>query len=402
MPAITGLLPEVYKALSAFTSYVKPEAASVTYDNPNISLTREGGVTYDDAILTLTREGAPDPFVTRSGDNYYLTFTVGDRIEMQCSNKFLDLDNPAGRHVIWTPPDDTDHSADLWAPELHSLDGRWYVYYAAAHPSLGNGGHRMFVLGGPPANEDPCRGSWESLGRVGGTPADQWAIDGTVFALDGSLYFAYSGWPLDHSAAGSELVQELFIARMKSPTSVDGPPASISRPDQEWEITRDANGAHGVNEGPQFLAAPDGSWKGLAYSCAGSWTPQYKMATLQYVGGDPMDPRSWRKSSGPLIAAKAAGDGVWGPGHGSFLSFGDEVVAVFHATDRPTHGWADRRARVQRVLFTSEGPFNTLHFCLEIGGNRHSLTASSSLSISALSCLHSALIMGRAAEPLES
>ncbi|RYP18632.1 hypothetical protein DL767_009797 [Monosporascus sp. MG133] len=331
MPAITGLLPNVYTTPSAFTSYVKPEVASVIHDNPNLSLITEGGVIYDDTILTLTRAGAPDPFVARSGDNYYL--------------------------LRRTPPDDTDHSVDLWAPELHSLDGRWYVYYAATHPSLGNRGHRMFVLGGPPASEDPCRGSWESLGRVGGTPADQWAIDGTVFALDDSPYFVYSGWPLDHGATGSELVQELFIARMKSPTSVDGPPVSISRPDQEWEITRDANGAHGVNEGPQFLAAPDGSWKGLVYSCAGSWTPQYKMATLQYVGGDPMDPRSRRKSSGPLIAAKATGDGVWGPGHGSFLSFGNEVVAIFHATDRPTHGWANRRARVQRVLFTREGPF---------------------------------------------
>ncbi|RYP25560.1 hypothetical protein DL768_011437 [Monosporascus sp. mg162] len=382
MPAITGLFPNVYKTPSTLTTYVKPEVASVTYDNSNLTLSTEGGIAYDDTILTLTHEGTPDPFVARSGDNYYLTFTVGERIEIQCSKKFLDLDNPTGRHVIWyrirlqlakpplvrykslteqlrrIPPDDTDHSVDLWAPELHSLDDRWYVYYAATHPSLGNRGHRMFVLGGPPASEDPCRGSWESLGRVGGTPEDQWAIDGTVFALDDSLYFVYSGWPLDHGATGSELVQELFIARMESPTSVDGPPVSVSRPDQEWEITRDANGAHGVNEGPQFLAAPDGSWKGLVYSCAGSWTPQYKMATLQYVGGDPMEPRSWRKSSGPLIAANAAGDGVWGPGHGSFLSFGNEVVAIFHATDTPTHGWANRRARVQRVLFTREGPFS--------------------------------------------
>ncbi|RYP56171.1 hypothetical protein DL771_012116 [Monosporascus sp. 5C6A] len=201
MPPITGLLPHVYKT-------------------PSI-LTTEGGVIYNDIILTLTREGAPGPFVARSGDNYYLMFTVGERIEIQRSNKFRDLDNPAGRHVIW-----------------------YRIRHQLAKPSL-------------------VRDEFSKFEQLRKTPPDDtdnsWAIDGTVFALDDSLYLVYSGWPLDRSATGSELVQELFIARMESPTSVDGPPVSISRPDQEWEITRGANGAHGVNEGPQFLAAPDGS-----------------------------------------------------------------------------------------------------------------------------------------------
>lgn len=30
------------------------------------------GVAYDDTILTLTSASTPDPFVVRSGDNYYL------------------------------------------------------------------------------------------------------------------------------------------------------------------------------------------------------------------------------------------------------------------------------------------------------------------------------------------
>lgn len=259
-----------------------------------------------------------------------------------------------------TPPGATDHSADLWAPELHCLRGRWYIYYAAAHPSYGNKSHRMFVLGGPPASENPCQGPWEFLGRVRGTPEGQWAIDGTVFELHNAWYLVYSGWPLDNDN-DSDLVQELFITRLEDPTTAaSGAPVVICRPDQPWEITRDGNGDHGINEGPQFLSSPDGTWKGLVYSCAGSWTPEYKMATLHYIGGDPMDPQAWRKGSQPLAMTKDPIKGPWGPGHGTFLNFGDEVAAIFHATDSPRDGWGNRKARLQRLIFTDEGPFSEL------------------------------------------
>ena len=184
-----------------------------------------------------------------------------------------------------TPPAGTDHSAGLWAPELHCLRGRWYVYYAAANASRGNKSHRMYVLGGPPAGENPCQGEWEFLGRICGTP-DQWAIDGTVFELSNVLYFVYSGWPLNNDN-DSDLVQELFIVKLEDPITTRGAPVMICRPEHRWEFTRDGNGDHGINEGPQFLSSPDGSWKGLVYSCAGSWTSEYKMATLEVTKGPP-------------------------------------------------------------------------------------------------------------------
>lgn len=61
--------------------------------------------------------------------------------------------------------------------------------------------------------------------------------------------------------------------------------------------------------------------------------------------------------------------GPWGPGHGSFLNFGGKVAAIFHATDNPTDGWNNRKARVQIVTFTKEGPFSKSHlfrFSLDI------------------------------------
>ncbi|KAI1147189.1 glycoside hydrolase family 43 protein [Nemania diffusa] len=380
---------------------------------------------YDDSMLTLTSIGTPDPFVRSFSGQYYLTFTAGDRIEIWTSNSLVDIEATAIKHQIWKPPQGTDHSADIWAPELHALRGRWYIYYTAANPKKGNKSHRLYVLGGPPATDDPVLGQWEFLGRIYDMP-DQWAIDGTVFELKGQLYLAYSGWPLESpspkngscatqnggnntigahtntttpttttttapaaATAAPGMVQHLFLMRLDHPSTAGSRPVAIGVPQQAWETTHDAAGAHAINEGPQWLAAPDGRWRGLVYSCAGSWTPEYKMATLRYRGGEPLDPASWEKGHAPLLqtvkppplpqpqqqqqqqqqhrlgGGRGRG-GLFGPGHGSFLDVGGgHVVAVYHATDGPDDGWDHRRARVQRVAFTERGPYMGKSFGVE-------------------------------------
>jgi GH43 family beta-xylosidase len=233
------------------------------------------------------------------------------------------------------------------------------VYYAAAHPTHGNKSHRMYVLGGPPATEDPGEGQWEFLGRIHGMP-DHWAIDGTIVELNQNLYFIYSGWPLD-DASESDLIQQIFIMKLSDPTTAASKPSIISAPELPWEFTRDEKGEHGINEGPQFLESPDKSWRGIVYSCGGSWTSEYKMAVLHYNHGDPLDPRSWPKGQEPLLRAYRYGQGPWGPGHGSFVALGEETLCIFHGTDSPTDGWANRKARCQRVVFTESGPFMGLY-----------------------------------------
>lgn len=184
----------------------------------------------------------------------------------------------------------------------------------------------------------------------------QWAIDGTVFDIDGMLYFAYSGWPLDRAWDNyDERTQQLFIMRMHDPVTAASPPVMISHPDNPWERSGEA----GINEGPQWLSSRDGgrTWRGIVYSCAGSWTKDYKMATLKYLGGDPLLPQSWRKSDRPLLQNAGHDKGPFGPGHGNFVHIGEETMAVFHATDGPNDGHGNRKCRMQRVVFDENGPF---------------------------------------------
>lgn len=69
-----------------------------------------------------------------------------------------------------------------------------------------------------------------------------------------------------------EDLQMLFIMKLLDPTTAASKPVEICRPNQPWEHL----GHIGICEGPQWLEAPDGSWKGLVYSCSASWTKDYK------------------------------------------------------------------------------------------------------------------------------
>lgn len=310
-------------------------------------------MSYNNAVLTITLADAPDPYVIAFHDTFYMTFTAGDRVEIWTSPHLLDFERTARKTTIFRPPPNTTYSGGLWAPELHALDGRWYVYFAAENPREGNKSHRTYVLGGPPASQDPTQGRWEFLGPIRGMPEAQWAIDSTVFEIGGfGRYVVYSGWP-EHNPGLSDLVQELWIMKLASPTEAASRPVLLLHPKEKWEWTDD----HGILEGPQWLVSPDGGWSGIVYSCAGSWTKDYKMATLRYVGGDPLDPRSWRKSRHPLLTSKQwGGGGPYGPGHGSFVHVGGETLAIFHAKDGDEGGWDGRKARVQRVMWTPDGP----------------------------------------------
>ncbi|KAI1331384.1 glycosyl hydrolase [Xylariaceae sp. FL0255] len=383
--------------------------------------------TYDGTMITVTSSGTPDPFVIRSHDRYCMTFTRGTHIELWTSNSLLNIESLAEKQVIWKPPSGTAHSEDLWAPELHALRGRWYIYYAAA-PAANDlhdeSTHRMFVLGGPPATEDPCarQDMWEFLGPVKNMP-EQWAIDGTILDIDNKLYLVYSGWTLPNmnlnlnpnqpsqvnerplaatsgaTGKGLRMVkrndrlsnwfkkaksmrkakaaaqgfgrnyhtptsqQHLFIVRLDDPLTAGSEPVCISSPRKDWELTHYGAGDHGINEGPQWLESPDGSWRGLVFSCAGSWTQDYKMGVLTYTSDEPLSPFSWVKSDSPLLESRVQPYGsdnerYFGPGHGSFIDLGEgDVVAIYHATDLDHEGWANRKARVQRVAFTEKGPY---------------------------------------------
>jgi GH43 family beta-xylosidase len=277
-----------------------------------------------------------DPWVVRADGAYYYCRSGGGRIWVHRATRLQDIGKERGV-AVWTPPPGTPYSKNLWAPELHFLDGRWYVYVAADDGE--NRNHRMYVLEGDA--EDPQK-PFVLKGKVA-APSDRWAIDGTVLVLRGRKYFVWSGWEGEQNVA-----QNLYIAPMSDPWTVSGERVLVSRPEHAWE----RKGRPLVNEGPQVLRSPAGRVF-LVYSASGSWTDDYCLGLLALAGEDPLDPGSWVKSRDPVFARTEA---VFGPGHGSFVKSpdGTEDWVVYHAARAKGSGW-DRDVRAQRFGWTADG-----------------------------------------------
>ena len=202
----------------------------------NLRATKSAAVTFKNPLGV----GA-DPFVVQWQANYYMTMTTdGSSVSISRAQSLQEIHpNSPGSDtlVVWGAPPGTNYSAEVWAPELHHLDGKWYIYVAASDGD--NENHRMHVLERDAA--DPF-GPFVYKAQLAAT-VDRWAIDGTVLEWQGSQYFVWSGWP-----GSSNGQQNLYIAQMLNPWTLRGDRVLISAPQHAWEM-------HGmpINEGPQIL-----------------------------------------------------------------------------------------------------------------------------------------------------
>jgi len=277
---------------------------------------------------------AADPWVLRHDGAYYYCCARRGAIAVNTARTLEEVLQRSGK-TVWKAEPDKPYSRHIWAPELHHIDGRWYIYFAADDGK--NENHRMYLLAG--ASDDPL-GPYSFVGRLAVQP-DRWAIDGTVLQYKGNLYFIWSGWEGDEDVS-----QELYIARMKSPVELTGERALISRPEHDWERS-----IFPINEGPAALE--HGGRIFIIYSASASWTDHYCLGQIELVGADPMNPKAWRKKPTPVFAPT---DKVFGPGHCSFIKSPDgrEDWIIYHSAKGPGSGW-DRQARAQRFEWTADG-----------------------------------------------
>jgi len=152
--------------------------------------------TIVDTFYPFVSQDGADPWVFKHPTNgfYYATKSTQINVVIWRSRYLTTLDL-AETKVIWTP-NNTTACRDIWAPELHLIREKWYVYFAATTCDGDNANHRMFVLENE--NEDPFQGAFVFRGQLT-DETNKWAIDGTVFEhpLTNDLYFIWSGWEGD-------------------------------------------------------------------------------------------------------------------------------------------------------------------------------------------------------------
>lgn len=291
------------------------------------------------------RPTGPDPWVSQQNGTYYYTYTTGDNLTVYQTTKMSKL-GAAQSNVIWTPPATGSYAHDIWAPEMHYLQNKWYLYFAADNGN--DTSHRVFVLESGDAS--PFTNNWTFKGQL--KPAtDRWAIDPTILEYNGGTYLLWSGWQ-GYNQPGN---QQIYIAKMKDPYTIDGDRVMISQPDYAWERNGSA-----VNEGPEILANSTGNVF-LIYSASSCFTDDYCLGMLTLKpGGNPMSPGDWTKSADPVFTKNTSGN-TFGPGHCSFFVSpdGTENWLLYHGNSFSGQGCGDTRSpRMQKFSWNSDGTPN--------------------------------------------
>lgn len=288
-----------------------------------------------------------DPHVVLHTDGfYYMVATVPeqDRIELRRAETIAGL-STAEAKTVWRKNASGEMAVHIWAPEIHYVDGKWYIHFTAA-PSHHIWGIRPHVL--ECASQDPLTGRWDVLGKVK-LAWDSFSLDATLFEHKGKRYYVWTQRG-DRPYNGTNI----YIAEMDSPTSITGEPVMLTHPEYEWE-TR----GHRVNEAPSVLIRNGRVF--MTYS-ASATDSNYCLGLLTAdADADLLDAKSWVKSKEPVLKSSPE-NSQFGPGHNSFTTTkdGETVIMFYHA--RPYEkiegnplGNPDRATRAQKLHWNADG-----------------------------------------------
>ena len=313
-------------------------------------------------------EERADPWVILGDDGWYY-FTASypvrgnsdpegyDRIILRRARTIEGLKD-AEEITIWHEKDSPTANRYIWAPEIHNINGKWYVLFTASRSS-NVWDIRPHILACE-GDGDPFKPeNWGLKGQVKAAPGDTYAfthfsLDMTYFECNGKHYLAWAEKP-----SSSDIM--LATIDPDEPWQLTSPAVLISTPQYGWEW----NGSDVINEGPAVLKH-DG--KIYMFFSASSVDRTYCVGMLWAdENADLMDSSSWTKNAYPMLTSDDLYK-EYGPGHNSFTvdAYGN-VVIVYHA--RPEDcalnqcAYASsselndpcRHARVKNVHFAADG-----------------------------------------------
>lgn len=289
-----------------------------------------------------------DPWLYRDDSTgcYHFTATVPDfsalEIRSSCRLNELKLATPVR---VWQKKAAGPMSANIWAPELHRIADRWYLYFAAG--DIAKPFHiRMYVLSNDHA--DPKQGTWREEGQLT-THLDTFALDATTFSHHGKRYLV---WAQQDQAQTYN--SALWLAEMSSPTQIKPPVVKLSEPTLDWEVQ-----GYKVNEGPAVLVRHGRVL--ISYS-ASATDHRYAMGLLWAdANADLLQAASWQKSLQPVFASNPELE-RYGPGHNSFVvaEDGKTDLMLYHSRDYlELRGTPltdpNRHARIRPLFYDAQG-----------------------------------------------
>jgi len=232
-----------------------------------------------------------------------------------------DLVNWQGPIDVFTVPPDAWARHDVWAPEMHRYQGKYYIFTTFdstdKYPEQWRGWLPRVKRGCVTAVADSPLGPFHLLQNAPSTPADMMTLDGTLWVEDGQPYLVYCHEWVQISNGTVELL------RLKPDLSAtEGEPVMLFRgSDAPWALPSKTYGCF-VTDGPWPYRTKTGKllmiWSG--FGAAG-----YTVGIAESESGKITGP--WKQQPGPLFAR----DG----GHAALLrTFDGRLMITLHQPNK--------------------------------------------------------------------
>ncbi|WP_461203360.1 glycoside hydrolase family 43 protein [Enterococcus sp. N342-3-1-2] len=263
-----------------------------------------------------------DPWVYKHTDGYY--YFTGSKpgyqeIELRRAKTLRGLAHCETK-VVWHAHEEGPLSQLIWAPEVHFIRGKWYIYFAASDHSVirdDTHHHRMFAIEN--ACADPFEGEWQEKDQIK-TQFESFSLDATVFEHKNRLYYVWA--QADPNIPGNS---NLYLSEMENPWTLTGKQILLSIPYYDWEKI-----GFKVNEAPAVLIK---NGKVIITYSASATDENYAMGLLWAdADSDLLNGYSWNKLEKPVFSS-SENNSLYGPGHNSFTECEDRTqeIIVYHA-----------------------------------------------------------------------
>ncbi|SEP82636.1 Beta-xylosidase, GH43 family [Virgibacillus subterraneus] len=350
----TGETPSLPSKVSVELDNGITARLDVQWDEVNHENYKEPGMFTVEGELQLRTYPNPlikqraDPYIYKHTDGYYY-FTGShpeyDRIVLRRAKTIKGLPN-AEESVLWRKYNSGIMSLHIWAPEIHFIDGKWYIHYAAGDKD-DIWAIRPYVLENSTAN--PFEGEWVEKGQIN-TEFQSFSLDATTFEHNGKRYLIWA------QKVENETISNLYIAEMSNPWTIKKQ-VLLATPKFSWE----QEGFY-VNEGAAVIKRNGRIF--VSYS-ASATDDRYAMGLLTAEDdSDLLNPKSWSKTKEPVFVSNEE-TLEYGPGHNSFTVAEDGITDLFVYHSRPYKKIEgnplydhNRHTRIQQLFWNMNGtPF---------------------------------------------
>ena len=309
----------------------------------------------DDASSVVLFEQGCYPYVVHHEGHLYYTMQVNtaDTIALWEAESLEQLARGQKR-TLWTSQ--SDSMQHFWSPELHRLNGHWYLYFEGDDGNTDN--HHIYVM--ECQGDNPMKDDFVMKGAIMTNPEWNYGIHPSVIELPtGQIYLFWSGWPKRRAETETQCI---YIAHMANPWTIDSERVMLSSPSMEWErqwINPDGNRSAYpiyVNENPEPFLSPDGKRLFVAYSASGVWTVYQSLGLLSVpLSANLLDANAWTKSSEPLFRSDSVGEPS--TGNVCLVNAPDGTTRVVYEAKwrRNAESREVRQIRMQPISWTPDG-----------------------------------------------